>query len=167
MLCETCGKNEATVNLTQITEGEVRKLNLCKDCAAARNISLNGPISLTDILFGLGSTIREADSRPDAACPNCHMRRSDFKKTSQLGCATCYTTFADDLTPVLRSMHNKLRHAGKVPATELRNVKLSQLETGLRTAVTEQRFEDAARLRDCIRVLKENQPPARRAARVA
>lgn len=168
MVCESCGKNDATVSLTQISEGEVRKLSLCKECAAARNVGLNGPISLTDILFGLGSAVSEAESRPDTACPNCHMRRSDYRKTSQLGCAVCYATFADDLTPVLRSMHNKLRHAGKVPAAELKNVKLSELETSLRAAVAEQRFEDAARLRDGIRALKENRPPqSRKAVRVA
>jgi protein arginine kinase activator len=168
MLCESCGKNEATVSLTQITEGQVKKMSLCKECAAARNVSLNGPISLTDILFGLGTAVSEADSRPDTACPNCHMRRSDFKKTSQLGCAACYETFAEDLAPLLRAMHNnKLRHVGKIPVAELKNVKLQEMESGLKVAVAEQRFEDAARLRDMIRELKENRmPPVRRRAPV-
>ena len=55
MKCEVCHKEEATVHLTQVIDGEVKKLNLCQECAQKHRVDLNSPISITDILLGLGA----------------------------------------------------------------------------------------------------------------
>lgn len=154
MICESCQVNQASVDFTQIVNGETKKLQLCAECAAEKKIDVHGPLSLTDILFGLGNTTEDAAPGPDEACPNCHMRRSDFRKTTQLGCPVCYETFADDLAPMFRSMHRDIRHAGKIPRSEQFNVELQSLEEQLGEAVERQDFEEAARLRDAVRELR-------------
>ena len=50
MLCEHCNEREATVHLTQVLEGEVKKLHLCEECAAQSGFDVHGTMSVTDSL---------------------------------------------------------------------------------------------------------------------
>jgi protein arginine kinase activator len=87
------------------------------------------------------------------------MRRVDFKKTGRLGCPTCYETFQDELTPLLRAMHRHERHAGKVPSVEGQKQKHSAdveaLNRALDKAISAEHFEEAARLRDELKGLRK------------
>ena len=94
-------------------------------------------------------------------CPSCHMRSSDFRKTSRLGCATCYRTFAGELAPILEDMHRGDRHTGKVPRNAA-VIREEELRLQLEEAVAAQRFEEAARIRDAIRELEAGSGRPRR-----
>lgn len=148
MLCESCHKNEATVHLTQVIDGTVKKMHLCGECAAKSGVDVQSPVELADLLLGLK---RAAD---DTSCPKCNMRRSDFKKTGRLGCPACYDAFKEELMPLLKSMHRGTQHAGKTPhrasaAGEAENVEA--LERQLQEAIAHEQYERAAQLRDRIR----------------
>ena len=159
MLCEQCSEKEATVHLTQVLDGQVKKLHLCEECAAESGFDVEGTTSVTDILLGLGGQAPAAPGKPardfERSCPKCHMRKSDFKKTGQFGCPACYEAFEDDVAPLIRAMHRGDRHVGKVPERESLRVRVSSelaaLKTALDEAVTEEEFEEAAKLRDQIR----------------
>ena len=60
---------------------------------------------------------------------------------------------------MLRNMHRGSIHTGKVPArlveTRRRNQELARLRGDLEKAVMEERFEEAASLRDAIRRVEE------------
>ena len=120
MLCEKCNEREATVHLTQVIEGSVQKLHLCEECAAESGFDLQGPVSITDILLGMGGGQPEEESpaveTAERTCPVCHMRRADFKKMGRLGCPACYDVFGDELATLLKAVHRSDRHVGKVPA---------------------------------------------------
>ena len=82
-----------------------------------------------------------------------------------VGCSDCYDKFEDRLAPSIEKIHGNVKHIGKnVTYTETTNTKkqtvndsLSQLKEELKQAVKEQRFEDAAVLRDKIKEIdKEN-----------
>jgi len=157
MLCESCKDKEATIHLTQVVEGAVRKLHLCEDCAAKSGFDIHGPMSITDMLLGMGGEAPAvpAPAEPKAkerSCPRCHMRRTDFKKTSRFGCPACYETFAEDLPPLLKAIHRSERHTGKVPGGEgakLRaTAEIADLQKELDEAIAAERFEEAARIRD-------------------
>ncbi len=157
MICEQCEDKEATVHLTQVIDGQVKKLHLCEACAADSGFEVEGSMSVTDILLGMGGgTPLTAKPKADfeRSCPNCHMRKSDFKKTGQFGCPTCYETFEDELAPLLKAMHRGDRHIGKVPEREGLRVRVSaelaRLRAALDEAVGEEQYEDAAKLRDEI-----------------
>lgn len=154
MICQSCQVNPATGDFTQIVDGETKKLQLCAECAAEKKIDVHGPLSLTDILFGLGDNQEQAPSATEETCPHCHMRKSDFRKTSQFGCPACYETFAGELEPMFRSMHRDVRHVGKVPAAARLGVELESMQRQLDEAVERQDFEEAARLRDAVRELR-------------
>lgn len=152
--CDLCGK-PATVHLTQIVNAKMHKVDLCEACAQAKGVTDPGGFSLADLLL-------KASLNPDAsgsmessagvACPACGFTPGDFKKHGRFGCPKCYQTFAGMVAPMLENMHKGTRHAGKVPEKALRRRSLvervSELEAGLATAVKEERYEDAARLRD-------------------
>lgn len=158
MLCERCSDNDATVHLTQVIEGQVKKLHLCEECASESGFDVEGPTSVTDILLGLGGSTPQTETASvefERSCPKCHMRKSDFKKTGQFGCPACYETFEDELQPLLKAMHRGERHLGKVPAREGLRVRVSAelaaLKDALGAAVTEELYEEAATLRDQIK----------------
>jgi protein arginine kinase activator len=176
MTCEICKERAASVHLTQVIDGKVKKMHLCEQCAAKTGIDVNGPLSITDILLGMGMPKQAAEaaaavvdsSGPERTCPRCHMRRSDFKKGGRFGCAECYEAFADELPPLLKQMHRSDHHTGKIPAGQGRKIQvsadLSALQARLKKAVSGERFEEAAKLRDEIEAAKAKLKTAEGAA---
>lgn len=160
MLCESCNEREATIHLTQVIEGAVKKLHLCEVCAAKSGFDIQSPMSITDILLGMGGkTAEPAEGELDRACPRCHLRRADFKKSGRLGCPECYEAFADELLPLIKVMHRGDQHKGKIPSRECVRVKMTAematLRQALEKAVREENYEEAALLRDRIQECKK------------
>ena len=162
MKCECCHKTEATIHLTQVIEGEVKKLNLCQICAQKNGIDLNSPISITDVLLGLGQPI-DTNLHPDLSgfdlsCSRCQMTRAEFKKRARLGCPECYNAFMGELSALTQAMHHSRQHVGKIPArqgTEARmTAKIGALKKDIETAIAKEEYEVAANLRDQIRLLR-------------
>lgn len=170
MMCEVCGKKMATVHWTEMVNDAVKKMHLCEACAADKGLDVNNPAAFSDIMLGLGAQKEPEAKERDVACPLCHMRIADFKKTSRLGCQACYETFADELKPLLAAMHKGNQHVGKVPT----HIKPRQdalkavlppspaiLRQKLEAAIAAEQYEEAASLRDQIRQLVDKPPAAR------
>lgn len=165
MLCEVCKEREATVHLTQVVDGAIKKLHLCEECAAKSGFDVHGPVSITDILLGMGVQKETSSTGAERSCPRCHMRRTDFKKTGRFGCAECYVAFAEELPPLLKAMHRADQHVGKIPRRESERVKasaeLASLQQRMDKAIAAEHFEEAALLRDqiqdCRRRLAEDE----------
>ncbi len=159
MLCDVCQKQDATVYLTQIVEGKMQKVNLCETCAKAKGVSDPTGFAMADLLLGLGATQQIERGQPSQRCPVCGFTQADFKKTGRLGCSACYDTFADGLASLLKGMHKGLKHTGKMPARLSRRFAMADrakaLETDLQQAVKDEKYEDAARLRDEIRRIEQ------------
>lgn len=161
MKCELCRNAEATIHLTQVVDGSIKKVHLCESCAAESGVDVNSPMSITDILLGLGGASESAPpsvKTGERACPRCRLRRVDFKKTGRLGCPDCYHAFADELTPVIRAMHRNELHRGKVPEREQKRMQntlqTAELKEQLDAAVAREAYEEAARIRDQLAVLR-------------
>lgn len=158
MLCERCDENEATVHLTQVIDGAVKKLHMCEECATEAGFDLQGPVSITDILLGMGQDYTEEEyeePREELICPKCKMTRTDFKKSGRLGCPACYTVFAEELRSLIRAVHRSELHVGKVPSTESVHIRVSAeiaaLQQTLDQAITAENYEEAAKIRDTIK----------------
>ena len=181
ILCDVCQSRDAEVFLTQIVEGKMQKVNLCKECSKDRGVEDPTGFALTELLAGLGtSTETEKPSAPpgqpslaggavsgpsmaltttsSTKCPVCGFTQADFKKTGRLGCSTCYQTFSDSLGNLLKAMHKGTAHTGKMPSNLARRrecaERLKTLQSDLKTAVEAENYEDAASLRDQITKLK-------------
>lgn len=158
MLCECCQQNEATIHLTQMVNSQPRELHLCESCAEESGMNVQSVMSIPEILFGLGSS--GALSKPNGpqsnrSCPHCHMRDCDFKKTARLGCPRCYEAFSEELGPMLAAMHKGTQHKGKIPQSVKENMSKDSISEDLNKqlegAIRDERYEEAARLRDRIR----------------
>lgn len=160
MLCESCGKKEASVKLTQIVNDKVKKINLCEECAIKSGIIEGLDIedklsSLSDVLLGIGVADNEGDGNADKKqCPGCKMTRKEFKQHSRLGCPLCYEFFTKELESLLDSMQKGKRHVGKTPARQSSTAgsefAAKALRDALDAAVQAEQYEEAARIRDKI-----------------
>lgn len=168
MVCMFCKQNVAKVHLTQIVGDKVQKVDLCEECAKQKEINGPGGISWADLLLGLGASQEMAQSAggEEIKCPNCGFTQADFNKAGRLGCSQCYTTFAEGLEKLLKSMHKGTRHVGKTPLAYRQSRDLAErlktLQKRLDKAVTSEDFEQAASLRDEIKSTREqmaNIPP--------
>ncbi len=159
MQCMFCKQNPAKVHLTQIVGEKIQKVDLCEECAKQKGVNDPATFSLADLLLGLGASQEIATTGGDIKCPNCGFTQADFKKAGRLGCSQCYATFAEGLEGLLKSMHKGTKHLGKVPLSlrQSRDLvdRLKNLQKRLDKAVTAEDFEQAASLRDEIKMTKD------------
>ena len=86
------------------------------------------------------------------------MTESELQRSGRAGCADCYKTFEDILTPYIRKLQGATAHVGQAPkaqndAQPVENPTAS-LKQKLTEAIKQENYEEAARLRDEIRRLE-------------
>jgi protein arginine kinase activator len=96
----------------------------------------------------------------NGTCAACGFTLEDLRRVRRLGCSECYTTFREELSPMIRGMHKGPSHQGKVPAglmeRQVLRQRLEELRARLDQAVAAESYEEAAGIRDEIRQLNEN-----------
>lgn len=162
MLCDKCGKNEATVHMMQNINGQVSEINLCSECAKQAESAWGfHPFDMNDIFqsfFDTGSIF--TSSLPSLACKTCSTTLDSFKKTGLLGCPDCYDSLRQDIEPIISTMHGSTEHKGQRPEGEAnpestKENKVEMLNAQLQQAIAEERYEDAAKIRDEIKQMSE------------
>ena len=92
------------------------------------------------------------------------MRLSEFTHGGKAGCAKCYTTFKDAITPTVKKLHGNTAHTGKFPKgraeQHAKKVRKAELEELLKRAIETQEYEKAAGYRDAIRALEKEETAA-------
>ena len=151
--CDICSKS-ATVHLTQIMDGKIHKVDLCETCAKEKGVTDPNGFSLGDLLTGNLENERLGSEPIQLKCVVCGFTPGDYKKHGRLGCPSCYKNLRPMIMPMLAHMHKGMAHDGKIPyhtlTREEQKQKLDDLNASLKKAVAEERFEDAARIRDAI-----------------
>jgi protein arginine kinase activator len=160
MLCQICQKNDATIHLTEITDGVRAEMHICEHCAAEQDISVKTHIPINELLSNLLAVQPTDDELSDPSemklsCPVCGSTLDQFRKEGLLGCAYDYEVFGKMLSPLIEKAHNgKTTHCGKVPSRtpkdSKKQMKLLNLRQRLETAVHNEDYELAAKLRDEI-----------------
>ncbi len=162
MLCDNCRERDAVIQVTQVTEPPVKQLNLCEKCAAERGIEtqLSTPKQpLADFILAVQQKSITSGEADGVRCAFCQATLRDFKNTGRLGCAYCYGTFEANLRELLRRVHGNSKHQGKdyAPphgAPEEGGSVLTELRDRLKRAIDQEQFEEAAKLRDQIKVIE-------------
>lgn len=161
MLCDICGKNPATVHLTEIIDDSMNELHLCEECAQQKSLQMEQQFGLSDLLAGLVEFEKPAKDMEAVAavkCANCGLAYADFKKIGRLGCGECYTAFKRYLGTLLKKIHGSSQHVGKAPVKVAgalkKKVDLEELRIRLKAAIEKEAFEEAASIRDQIRELE-------------
>ncbi|HOD15040.1 MAG TPA: UvrB/UvrC motif-containing protein [Spirochaetota bacterium] len=173
MLCERCRNIEATIHLTEIIKDVKSEVHLCESCA--REIGLNSKLSsfslsIPEMLSFLD--VSEIEEYPaGSVCKSCGLSFMDYSRENKLGCPDCYVHLKDSLKSVIAGYHGAARHVGKQPSvpgsiatdTYVRTTRtvtikksLDDLKNQLKRAVYEERYEEAAVLRDRINDMERN-----------
>ncbi|MDD5063625.1 MAG: UvrB/UvrC motif-containing protein [Phycisphaerae bacterium] len=160
MQCQVCQKKEATIHLTEITDGVRSEMHLCEHCAQEEGIAVKSQLSINELLSGLLATQPSDDemlggAEQEKACPNCGFTLAQFTKEAVLGCPNDYEVFEKSLLPLIEKAHDgKTVHRGKVPSKTPKDtkkqMKLAALRQQLEAAVQSEDYELAAKLRDEI-----------------
>ena len=170
MKCTHCHNNEANTHITRVINGKREEMHLCAECAKELGVleELDFDFSM-DSLFGnlLGAGASALNSLTGIErCTYCGSSFNDIINSGRVGCANCYDKFEDKLSPSIEKLHGRTKHVGKsvtyTEESESREApdQKSELETlkeELKKAVQEQRFEDAAVIRDKINALSEGE----------
>lgn len=158
MECDLCSQ-KATVFLTQLIDGQMKKMCLCEECAHAKGVTDPTGFALADLLLGPAEAEEPEAGGSDRQCPSCGFRLADLKRVRRFGCPTCYEVFRGEVDAMLRGMHMGGHHVGKVPHGQFErrqmSEKLDELRSRLEEAVAAEAYEEAAGLRDEIRQLEE------------
>lgn len=158
MLCEKCGKNHATTHIKTVVNGVVREYNLCDYCAAQQGYQTNSLAGMLASMFG--DITKNGALAQKVQCPICGAFFSDIAKNGKVGCSECYTAFYDQLLPYLKRVHGSTKHVGKIPNNAPLMVKpqtetVEVLRSELSRLVAEEKYEQAAVIRDKIKEMEE------------
>ena len=184
MLCQNCGKREANVRYTQIINGVKKEFRLCSECAQELGMDSveipDFPINFKTFIGNFFNDYVENEYMPTLSdsiikCKKCGMTYNDFIKTGMFGCDECYETFEGPINSLLKSLHGTTKHIGRKPkkigdASETKSVKKDskikekdekidkekELQKQLEQAIKDERYEDAAKIRDEIKKLTDN-----------
>jgi protein arginine kinase activator len=160
--CQVCKKQQATVHLTDIVQGEKQERHLCERCAQEEGIlpKAQSHVQLGELITGLVMNKAAIQQLADLACPHCKMTFVEFRNAGVLGCPHDYDAFEKALVPLIERAHEGAsHHIGKVPrrlnAPRPSDNDLVRLRRELTRAVDCEQYEEAARIRDRIRQMEE------------
>ena len=160
MLCEKCKKNTATTYIRSVVNGKKTEKHLCAHCAAEEGISGLNDAGLGGMLASMfGDALSLTPAAPQVRCECCGSTFADIAKTGKAGCPQCYKTFYDELLPYLKRVHGSVKHIGKTAQTAAAEMKepqdtLAALKAKLAQLVSEEKFEQAAEVRDRIKEME-------------
>lgn len=114
-------------------------------------------------------------------CNNCKTSYDEFIESGLLGCENCYNIFSNKIDSLLKNIHGSNRHVGRISkfiennnnldkankseknynlkdkSIKLGNIsKIEELKEKLNKAIKEERYEDAAKIRDEIKKEEKN-----------
>jgi len=171
MLCGKCHKNRATVRYAEVVDGKVQDLHLCPACLAKHQdevgvgFELAKPGPVPSHRREWASAKREPVLSREQ-CKTCGLALQEVVDSSKVGCSTCYETFAEQIEVLFKGLHAGTRHRGKTPRVDDSRARVrADLQTKralLRSALRTENYEEAAHLRDEIRVLEKELSPAER-----
>lgn len=156
MTCQRC-QDEASVHLTETVNGRRREVHLCAECARRAGVlptAAQPELPLDKVVQSLivahvGELVGELAG---LTCPDCGLKFMEYRARGQLGCPNDYNVFARGLSPLLQRAHGATRHVGKVARARPAAASRLRLRTRLRDAIAREDYEEAARLRDTLRL---------------
>lgn len=170
--CQLCPSPEATVHLTEMAaDGSRQELHLCRACVVRLHLRPDQEAPDLALLRQQTATPAEDPVVSPLLCEACGLDLASYAETNLFGCPQCYESFDTAVIALLERYHGSSTHQGRqplgspppVPAPVKRPrgrptkaARRATLEARLKEAVDEERFEDAARLRDALKVLEGN-----------
>lgn len=169
LICEHCKERHANVTVTQVNNGQKMERHYCDVCASQFHPfqfdTQEEPISLQQFITNwFGAPFKSnvpndsQTTKAQLACPTCELTYAQFLKKGKFGCGTCYSTFRNQLPPILEKLQagtkHIVNHSEKITETREYELEIQKLREQMNLAITAERFEDAAKYRDEIKILE-------------
>ncbi|MCL2294592.1 MAG: UvrB/UvrC motif-containing protein [Spirochaetes bacterium] len=163
MRCDICGNNRAIIHIQQIARNEEINMSICEKCAKEKGLTINNTelnVNLKSLLKNFAE-IKRAVTKKDhvKVCYVCGKTLEDLKKTGKTGCPECYKEFSRYITSFLMTNTGSSEHKGKYPfkinILTQRMKKINNLQSLLNKALKNEEFEEAAYLRDKIKLMEK------------
>jgi protein arginine kinase activator len=157
--CQRCGTRPATIHVTEVAAaGGHAEAHLCNACCQTAGWTPAVPPPPVAELVASGTMADAEADEPggEPACPTCGLQFSDYQQANLFGCAHDYLRFAEPVEELIQRWHGALRHTGRRPgeaALDEGESHRAALHAELADAVAGERYEEAARLRDQLRLL--------------
>ena len=155
-ICDACGKERATVYMTDVVDGQAHQRHLCERCYAEQEGIVVPHAVFDQILQNVAPSLMGLGARQ---CPDCGISYLEFRHGFRLGCPNDYDVFAEPLDKVLEQIHGASRHCGKTPpgiSADAVGDRIHMLRRRQKKAVAGENYELAAELRDHIAKLQSN-----------
>lgn len=170
MKCEKCNSKDAVINIIKVTKGEKEAVWLCEQCA--KDLIQLSPSKeevgegyfegvLNSFLQALNSSKTNSDKLDSLKCNGCGLKYNELKTTGKLGCEECLKTFEGQLRPIIKRIQGDLEHIGRIPKRSgieiVKNKTIKKLKDELQIAIIEEKYEEAAILRDKIKAFEKGE----------
>ena len=114
-ICEKCNK-QATVHLTEISNGKRSEVHLCDGCAQEAGYVQQSHTPINELLNQFLKAHAQVSEPQALRCSDCGMTWQEFKDTSLLGCPKDYEVFESQLKGVIeQAQQGATHHTGKSP----------------------------------------------------
>lgn len=162
MICQICGKHNASMLVQQIVGGKAKALYMCRSCAKKHNLFADERqmhLSLKALFDDVApSSERAEDISPGSevtVCPECGTPLSRIKEKRTIGCSRCFFYFRNTVVKLMQEAQDEIFYSGTLP-DQLETfsgaaLSMQQLEAELKRAVENEEFELAAYYRDRIK----------------
>lgn len=147
------------------------------------SLEFNMPINLSSFLGEVfeeeSNFLPNFINKKELICDECGMNYNEFINTGKFGCKNCYEIFSEKIDPILKNLHGGTRHIGRIEkvskiqqkvntkSDEYANTvtnknikkednedKLEKLKKDLKIAIKEEKYEEAAKIRDEIKKIQ-------------
>ncbi len=162
--CDICGK-PATVHITKIVNGQKSVVHLCQDCAASSGAAgeLVPQIQEMEKAFlenAMSEARKEVSVETAQTCPGCGSSFEEIEKSGRFHCPKCAEAFGDKALAMIRQMQGgAMRHIGKIPKKFEGKIDkgavIAELKIELERAIKQERYEEAAQIRDKLKSLQK------------
>ena len=150
----------------------------CSHKLGLDNINFNMPIDFSSFFGGFleDEDYNSPEFMPlfqnikELKCDNCNMTYDEFINQGKFGCEKCYDVFSDKIDSILKRLHGSNKYVGrkalknslenektdKIEKSENKDIingkenKIEILQKELKKAIADERYEDAAKIRDEI-----------------
>lgn len=153
MICQVCGKNEATICMVKMSNNNKETMYICPVCAGQLDEKLLG--SINELLSPMFDSILKKENKLgldiNQICPTCGQTRREWEENRMLNCKDCVQFLDSDMV-----------HVGKIPKNSKEELYVINLikekESHLIKLIAEEKYEEAAKIRDEIKGLKGDLP---------
>lgn len=166
MKCQVCNEREAAIIVAMNNGKEESSMYVCHRCIQNMGIDLH-----KTILDQIVNQISQISKKENIVCENCGMTLREFSETGRYGCAKCHEYFESKREDSNKDMELQNKRALQQDADNRKKLEqyfsstldsnsskfhsILSIKKLLDTAIADENYEEAAKLRDELRKLEK------------